>query len=223
MLVIFLCLIVIMFVQLYPLINEVIANTADESKTVEYIQNHGAQGVPILITLAALQNIIIIIPSVAVGVLTGLSYGTFWGPLIYLTGFALGNIIVFISIRQLRGLITPHFKHKSKHKELFSKTQLEKMKRPWIVVFFCFLIPGMPSTALTYLFASTKIPIHKYIFAATAGTAPSAFLYVFFGDHLSEGNYTEAIIFAGVFVIVLLFFLIFKKRILNIIIRRSTM
>ena len=101
-----LCLLLVMIIQLYPLIREVINNVSDESKTVAYVQEYGARGIPVLISLAALQYVVVIIPTPAVGVLVGLCYGGFLGPVILLIGCALGNLFVFISIRQLHGIIT---------------------------------------------------------------------------------------------------------------------
>ena len=224
-----LCLLLVMIIQLYPLIQEVINNVSDESKTVAYVQEYGARGIPILISLAALQYIIVIIPTPAVGVLIGLCYGAFWGPVIFLIGCALGNLFVFISVRQLHGMITPHLSHLIKHKtkkeskqdKLLSIEQLNKLQRPWLIVLFCFLIPGMPTTPITYLFARSKIPVYKFILATVTGSAPVAIVYAVLGNHLSEGNYTNAIIMTCIIIAIITGILIFRKRILNSILHQN--
>ena len=208
-------LLIVMAVQLLPLIREVVANTADESSVVAYIEAYGARGVPVLISLSALQVILLVIPAPAVGVLTGLCYGALWGPLIFLAGCAIGNLFVFVSVRQLSGIITPHVRHRPKHKKLLSKEQLEKIKRPELAVFLFFLIPGLPKSALPYLFATTKISLLKYMAASVAGSAPAAVMYALLGDHISKGNYTTAIVIAAVVLVVILTILLFKNKIMN--------
>ncbi|MCL2402509.1 MAG: hypothetical protein FWC90_07710, partial [Oscillospiraceae bacterium] len=86
--VVFLLLLIAMIVQLLPLVREVIENVSDESNIVEYVDSFGWRGVPALIGLSVLQVIIPFIPAPAVGVLAGLSYGVYWGPLIFLGGIA---------------------------------------------------------------------------------------------------------------------------------------
>lgn len=210
-----LVLVAVLTVQLFPLIREVVTNADDESNIVSYVDAYGVRGVPILIGLSAIQVIIPVIPAPAVGVLAGLCYGIIWGPLIFLGGCVLGNLFVFVSVRQLGGLITPHIRHKkTKHKKLLSKERLKKIKRPEIVAFFCFLIPGL-SSMLPYLFAGTKISLVKYLLAAFVGNIPSAMFYVFLGDRMSQGNYTTAILVAAVAVVAILALLPFRKKIMN--------
>jgi len=214
-----LCLVVVMVVLLFPLIREVVANTHDESNIVDFVEAYGARGAPILVGLSALQVIVPFIPAPAVGILTGLCYGIFWGPAIFLAGCVLGNLFVFVFVRQLSGIFTlhlPHRKHKHKpeHKKLISKETIEKLKRPEIVAFFLFLIPG-PSGMIPYLFAETKVSLPKYLAAVVAGSLPSALVYVFLGERISSGNYTTAIIGAAVLVVALLVLLLFRKRIMG--------
>ena len=208
-----LALVIVMGVMLYPLVREVITNTSDESNIVDFVEAYGAKGVPILIGLSALQIIVPFIPAPAVGVLTGLCYGIFWGPVIFLAGCVLGNLFVFVLVRQLSGML-PHFKRRGKHKNKYlSKEKIEKLKHPELLAFVCFVIPG-PSGMIPYLFAETKISLPKYLLAVVAGMLPSSLVYVFLGDKISSGNYTTAIIGAVVVVAAVVVLLVFRKRIM---------
>jgi len=212
-----LCLVVVIGILLFPLVREVITNTHDESNIVDFVEAYGARGAPVLVALSTLQVIVPFIPAPAVGVLTGLCYGLFWGPVIFLAGCVLGNLFVFLFVRQLGGIITlhmPHKKHNPKRKKLISKETIEKLKRPEIVAFFLFLIPG-PSGMIPYLFAETKISLPKYLAAVIGGSLPSALVYVFLGERISSGNYTVAIIGAAVAVVALLVLLLFRKKIMG--------
>jgi len=217
---VFLGILLIKAVQLYPLIMAVITNTGDESNALAFIDTHGANGVPILLSLAVLQVIFPVIPAPAVGILTGLCYGVVWGPLIMLAGCVLGNLFVFISVRQLSGLITPHERPNPKHSGLLSREELDRLRRPEIVALFCFLIPGLGSMT-PYLFARTKISLPKYLLAAAVGNVPFILMYVFLGERVSSGNYTTAIVLAVIVILVILILLPFRKKIMGKILREA--
>ncbi|MCL2408600.1 MAG: VTT domain-containing protein [Oscillospiraceae bacterium] len=210
----FLCLLLLMVVQLLPLIRDIVTNVGDESNIVAYVDSVGWRGVPALIGLSTLQVIIPIIPAPVVGVVSGLSYGIYWGSLIFLSGIALGNIFVVVSVRQLHSLIPAKRKQDPKRKKLLSKEKLDKVKRPEIAAFFLVLLPWVSSVG-PYLFAQTNVSLGKYIIAVIAGSIPSTIIYVFLGDHISRGNYTTAIITAAVAVVVILFILLFRKKIID--------
>ena len=216
----FLCLLIVMVVQLFPVIEDVFYGRQDESSIVEYIDSFGWRGVPALIGLSALQVIIPLIPAPVVGVVAGLTYGIYLGPFIFLFGIAVGNIFVVVSVRQLGSLLTSRAKQKPKHGNILSKERLEKIKRPEIVVFFLFMIPFLSGVG-PYLFAKTKIPLLKYIIAVIAGSIPSTVMYVFLGDRISRGNHTTAIVIAIIAVAVILIALLFRKKIIEKIMRES--
>jgi len=207
-------LLVVMIVDLLPLVENVIKDAGDESSMVSYIESYGPKGIPILMGMQTLQIIVAVIPSAAIQVLTGLCYGAYWGTLINLAGCVLGNIIVFAGIRQLKDLLAPIFKRRNKHKGIISKEQLEKIKRPELVAFFFFLIPGIPNGIVPYVFAETELSLKKYIVAVVLGSIPSTFVCTFLGDRVSTGNYTTAIVIAAVVVVIILTVLLFRKKIM---------
>ena len=217
-----LCLLIVVIVQLFPLIREVITHTDDEREVVAYVQAYGTRrGAAVLVGLAALQYILPVIPAPALGVLIGLSYGAFWGPLIFLAGCALGNLFVFFSARQLSGMTIPHIRRTTKHKTFLPQEQLEKMKRPEIVVFLCLLIPGMPNAALPYLVAKTRISLAKYMAASLLGGAPSAVIYTLLGKYLSRGNHMAAIAMGAFILVTILILLLFRQKIMDKIIQQG--
>jgi len=210
-----LVLIVIMIIQLFPLIREVFKDSSDESKMVKYIDSYGMKGVPVLIGLQALQVIVAVIPSAAIQVLTGICYGAYWGTLVNVAGSILGNILVFTAMRQLSTLLSPFFKHKNKHKKFLSKERLSKMKRPELIAFFFFLIPGIPNGIVPYVFAETDISLPRYLIAVIGGVVPSTFICTFMGDRVSKGSYTSAIIIFAVILVVFIIVMIFKNKIMK--------
>jgi len=211
---VFIGLLIVMVVQLFPLIRDIVESHGDESSIMEYVTSIGWRGVPALIGLSALQVIIPIIPAPAVGVLSGLSYGIYWGPLIFLAGIALGNLFVVVFVRRLHSLIPSKIKRGSKHKKILSKERIEKIKKPEIAAFFFVLLPWVSSVG-PYLFAETKVSLGKYIIAVILGSIPSTIIYVFLGDRIYRGNYTAAIILAAIAVVAVVFILLFRKKIVD--------
>jgi len=216
---------VAMIVQLFPLLEDVIEYREDESGIVIVVEALGCRGPLALIGLAALQVVFPIVPAVAIGILTGLTYGVFWGMIIFLGGIAVGNIFVVFAIRKLTVIFSGRKKKEQKDDEqerskLLSKEALEKIQKPELVAFFLFMIPFI-SGAGPYLFAGTKVNIWKYTAAVVAGCIPTAILYVFLGERISQGSHLTAIITGAILVIALVFILIFRKKILGMILGRA--
>ena len=218
-LVVILLVFIAMIVQLIPLLEDVIENREDESAVVANVDALGWRGPPALVGLAALQVIFPLVPAAAIGVLTGFAYGVAWGVLIFLGGIALGNIFVVYAMRKITVIFADRKKNEQKKKKrsgLLSKESLEGIKKPELVAFFLFMIPFI-SGAGPYLFAETKVNIWKYTLAVVAGSIPTAILYVFLGERISQGSHLTAIITAALLAAAIVFILIFRKKIISFI------
>ena len=214
---VFLLVVIIMIAQLIPLLIDVINNRDDESSIVGTVDALGWRGPVALAGLTALQVIFPLVPAAAIGVLIGLTYGVYWGVLIFLGGISLGNLFVVLAIRQVDAFLAGRKKHKEKHHNgPLSKEKLENINKPEIVAFFLFMIPFI-SGAGPYLFAETKVKLWKYIIAVAAGSIPTTIIYVFLGYHISQGSYTIAIIIASIFIAAMILIIVFKNKILNMI------
>jgi len=209
----FICLLLAMVIQLLPILEDIIIDHGDAASLVTTVQALGWRGVPALLGLSALQVIIPVIPAPVVGVLAGLSYGIYWGPVIFLSGVALGNLFVVVSLRQLGSLRKPKEKAPGKENKLLSAERLKTIKKPELVAFFFYMIPWLSSTG-PYLFAGTKVSLGKYVIAVVLGSLPATLMYVFMGDRISGGNYTAAIVMGVIVLIALLVMLPFRKKIM---------
>jgi len=216
--IVFICIIIALIVQLIPLLEDVLENRSDESSVAETVDALGWQGPVSLVGISALQVILPLIPAPAIGILSGLSYGIFWGPVIFLGGIALGNLFVFFTVHRIESIFAGKIKRKSKpkHGGILSKENIDKIKRPEIVAFFLFMIPFV-SGAGPYLFAETKVKVWKYIVAVLLGSIPTAILYAIIGDGISQGSYTSSIVTASIFVAVVAVVIIFRKKLIKVI------
>ena len=216
----FLCLLIAMLVQKLSLIIDIVTGGEDEASMVAQVRASGWRGVSALISLAALIVILPVLPALAPALLIGLSYGIYWGTLIFLAGIAVGNFFVFVSVRELSGMFAPKIPHKEKHKRLLSIEQLEKIPRPEIIAFFVVMIPGL-SSAAPYLFAETTVPLKKYLIAAVAGSIPTTLIYVFLGDRIYKGNYGIVIAIVLILLLAILILIPFRKKILDKLIQEN--
>jgi len=216
-----LCFIVLLLVGLYPLVKEIMDNIGDETNIVNSIESYGTNGVPVLLGLEALQIIVAVIPQPAIDVLCGLCYGVLWGSLISITGAQLGNIIVFIAMRQLKNLFAPFIKKNDRRKKKFSPEMIRRVKRPELIVFFLVLLPVFPNGLVPHVFAQTNISMPKYLLAFTAGLIPTTLLCTFLGDRLYSGNYGLVIILTAVFLLIAAIVYLLKNRIMGKITQES--
>lgn len=212
----------VMVADLLPLLREVVANVGDETELVHYIDSYGAKGVPILMGLQALQIVLAVIPSAAIQVLTGLCYGAWWGTLINIAGSIAGNLLVFVCMRQLKTLIAPFAEKLNKSKIGLGAEKLSQIRRPELLAFSFFLIPGIPNGIMPYIFAKTNITLWQYIVAIAAGSVPSTFICTFLGDRLSHGSYGTAIGVAVGAAAVVAVVLVFKNKIVALVTRKCT-
>jgi uncharacterized membrane protein YdjX (TVP38/TMEM64 family) len=222
-----LALIVFLVVELIPLLKEVLQNTSDESKVLSYIQAYGAQGVPVLMALQALQVMMTFLPAAIIQILAGLSYGVWVGALICIAGTILGNLIVFTVLRQLKSAFSSFFKERGERGEMdeqadkpkknrfLSIAKLNQMKHPEYVAFFLFLIPGLPNGILPYIFAQTKITTLRYLVSVAAACVPTTLLCTWLGERISKGDYQTAVILVVILIAILAVVLIFRKRIMD--------
>lgn len=209
-------LIAVMVIDLIPLLKQVLSDTHDETKMIDYINAYGAKGVPILAGLQALQVMLTVIPAAAIQVLAGLCYGIWYGAVICIIGGIVGNMIVFIVLRQVRSAFSALFKERSakiKKERFLSVNTLNRLKHPEYISFFFYLIPGIPNGILPYIFAQTHISIGKYLLSVSAASIPSVLLCTWLGERISKGDYRTAVILAAVFIVILIIVLIFRKKI----------
>ena len=202
-------------IQLLPIIIDLVNRATDESSVVEQIHSIGWRGVPAVLSLAVLEVIIPFIPGPAVGVIVGLSYGVYWGMLIFLAGMAIGNLIVMVYVRQIKEFVAKIRKKSHAQKDSHLKERIMTLKNPEYLAFFLTLIPFVSSFG-SYLFAETRVRLPRYIIAVVLGNIPSAILYMYVGDHISRGNYETTIIIAAIAVVIIIFGIIFRKRLIEI-------
>lgn len=207
LLALFIFLILGLFVDLYPLLKQVINDSGNEGKVVSYLHTYGAKGVLSLVGLQALQAILVVVPSALVEILAGLCYGVWWGSLISLVGYVLGNTLIFLGVRQFKktfGLFfASRLKQSKKKTKFFDFNKIKEMEKPEWLVLVSYAIPGVPNGVLPYMFAQTEITLGNYLVSMTLASLPSTIIWTWLGDSVLKKNYLiMGIIVAGLVLIV---------------------
>lgn len=219
LLAVMLALVLLLCIDLIPLFKEVLQNTNNESKLINYIEAYGAKGVPIIIGLQILAVIASVFPDAPIQVLAGLCYGVWLGTLICLAGYIAGNSLLFIVVRLFQkgnpGTAPPAMGHTTKAPKWFSLERLRQAQHPEFIAFFLYLIPGIPTGMLPYLLAQTKIPFIRYLVAVTLGSTPVMLLCTWIGRAIAANNYRLAILLTAIAGIVLLLLFLFRKTLIQ--------
>jgi uncharacterized membrane protein YdjX (TVP38/TMEM64 family) len=223
-------LIVTLFVTLVPILVDIFTDQ-DGRDAIGIIHSHGVRGVPVLASLQALQVITTVVPALLIQIPAGLVYGTWAGLAICLAGSILGNMIMFVALRQFSTTVDHIFPKRKKRREekasrpkkksklpfFMNPESLNRMPHPELVAFYIYLIPGIPNGVLPHLFARTKVSFARYLVAVAAGNAPSTLVCTLVGDRLAHGDWRGAIIIIAIFVACIGAALLLRRKIITLI------
>lgn len=206
--VILLFIVLVLYIHFY---DELQFLNTDEGRNelINKIQNTGIFGSIILIILQVLQVVVAFIPGEFVELICGAMFGPFWGLLICLIGLNIGTMIIFALVKILG---KPFVRENTKN----SKLKLDFFKdhnRALIILFFVFLVPGIPKDILIYPIPLTKIKMTKFMFVSTIARIPSIFSSTIIGSSILQGNYQLSIIVFVISLTLAILGLIFNKQI----------
>ena len=149
----------------------------------------GIGGWLVLFAIQYLQIVIAVIPGGPIQLLAGAIFGLWGGLGICLGGAVAASITIFYLVGRYGQKAVAIFVKKSeieRFKFLQDENKLEKLA---IILFF---IPGLPKDALTYLFALTKMKMHRFIFVTTIARSPAVITSLAAGDSIASGDWGRA-------------------------------
>lgn len=210
--IILLLLVLILYIHFYDELQ--LLNTEEgRNELINKIQNTGIFGSIILVILQILQVVVAFIPGEFVELICGAMFGPLGGLLICLIGLNIGTMIIFALVK----ILGKPFVHENTKNTKLKLDFLKDPNRALIILFFIFLIPGIPKDILIYPIPLTKLKMHKFMIVSTIARIPSILSSTIIGSSILKGNYQLSII---VFVISLVFAilgLVFNKQIYNFI------
>lgn len=160
----------------------------------ERIASLGIGGWVVLLAAQYVQVLLVFVPGGPMQVVAGALYGPLGGLAVILVGIVLATATIFAIVRRYGDHVLRMFVEEetiSKYKFLSAKVKLTI----WVVVLF--LIPGSPSSALTYIFALTPMTFWKFTFLSIIARMPGILVSVFAGDSIVQGVYWRAVLLLG--------------------------
>ena len=159
-----------------------------------WITSLGIAGIIVFFGIQLLQNMTALIPiGGPLQVIAGAAYGLWGGFLILMASYIVSTLIIFFLVRRFgSSIIIRLFGADVINNLEFMKNE----KNTSFVIFILFFIPGLPKDAMTYIAATTKIPLTQFLPLAVIARFPAMFSGALMGDAAMQGNW---ILFAAIF------------------------
>ncbi len=169
---------------LYEPFNQWLTNSAS-------LKEAGFSGALMLIFAVVLQIVIAFLPGEPLEIMAGVLYGSWLGLLLCLIGALIGSIIIYILVKKLGlPLVAKFFKEEQISQLHFLKNE----QKLFSILFFIFLIPGVPKDLLTYMMPLTSLNLTQFFIITTVARIPSIITSTVGGDLVASQDYHLAII-----------------------------
>ncbi len=173
-----------------------------------YVEGFGVWGFLIVLFIQISQIVVALIPGEFVEFIAGAIYGWLGGLSLCLAGIAIGQIIIFYSVKIL-GKDFIELTAGSKAMQKFKFLQDEKKLKT--LIFILFFIPGTPKDLITYAIPFTKVRLKDFILISLLARIPSVVSSTYAGDLFVESNFKMLLITYGfVAIFSLIGFIIYK-------------
>lgn len=160
-----------------------------------------------LILLQIMQIIICILPGQPIQFATSYIYGIWIGYLISIVGAVIGSIITYY-LANFLGSESLHLLFGEKR----VKDYIKKLnsRRAYTIIFFIYLIPGIPKDMVSYVAGISNIKIKPFLLSSTLGRTPGLFESLLFGMFWAKKNYL------GIFIVTIvtlgILWICYKKK-----------
>lgn len=217
----FVCILIWGIVNLIPLFRQLIQDISDERSVVATIREYKIRGIVVILAMQALQVVTTVFPSAVIQVLAGLTYGVFYGMLICLAGYMLGNAFVFEAVRLVDRIFAKQFarraerRREKKGKPKWDFSFLKKSNNAGIIAFALFLIPGIPNGVLPYIFAKTSLTLPRYLTSIFLAGIPSILICSVIGERIASGDWFTAVLLIALLLAAAVWVILSRNRILQ--------
>ena len=177
---------------------------------VAFLEKYETQSIFVYIGLQIVQIVISIIPGQVFQMAAGYIYG-FWPALLFaMTGALLGTTLSFMLAKALGRDFLHIFFGEEKMSYYIERLNSKKM---YAIVFFLYLIPGIPKDMVSYAAGVSEIKFKPFIIISALGRLPGMIGCLLMGDMMMEENYMGAVIIGVFAVITFALCIIFRKKI----------
>ncbi len=189
---------------------KMLSNKKDKEILIEKISNSGIWGFLILLLIQIFQVVVAFIPGEVVEIAAGAMFGPFFGLCLCLVGLIIATIIIYYLVKWLGA---PFAKLNISEKHSSRLKFLNDPDRSLILLFFIFLVPGIPKDIFIYVIPFTNIKLSHFIVVSSIARIPSILSSTFVGAAIFKENYVVAGIIMGVIFVFSVLGLIFNKKI----------
>ncbi len=181
-----------------------------KEEIMKKIKNTGFVGFLILLLVDIFQILVAFIPGEIVEIVAGAMFGPWVGTLLCLLGLTIANYLIYYLVKLLG---KPFASLNVKEKEFTRFKFLNEPGRALIILFFFFLIPGIPKDFVVFLIPFTTISIHKFVLVSIIARIPSIIPSTFAGNAILGDNLWVAGVIMGVMVVISIIGIVFNKKI----------
>lgn len=160
--------------------------------------------VPVYLFISAVRSVFFI-PAGALAVVSGITFGTFWGTLLTCTGVTLSGIVAFYISRYLG---RDYIKKLLKGKLDIIDAKLKNKGLMYIAVLR--MIPIFPFDAISYVSGIANIKIIDFTAGTFIGSIPGSFVYTYLGNNIFDIHSKKFMISIMLVVIISIVPLIYK-------------
>ncbi len=194
-----------------------IFKTPEEVRT--FVLGYGHFSSLVYLALQVMQIIVFFIPGEIFQVAGGYIFGTLMGGVLSILGIIIGSSLTYLIAHGLGR----KFVHKILSKNnIWILEKLEALgeeekdrKKLKGVVFFLYLIPGIPKDILGYICGISQITFKSFVLYSTLGRFPALIVSLYFGEKLGIDNLPVLIIIALVMSILFVIGIFYGRRIIQ--------
>lgn len=135
------------------------------------LEQSGPWKVVIFIALQA-TLITLLVPATFMNLAGGILFGPLWGPLVNISGCALGATLAFVISRFVAGSSIRRW-IEQRNAAWLERSMESVESEGWRFVMFTRLVPAFPFPLMNYLLGVTRIRLGHYVLATLIGIAPS--------------------------------------------------
>ena len=177
---------------------------------VAFLEKYETQSIFVYIGLQIVQIVISIIPGQVFQMAAGYIYG-FWPALLFAMAGALAGTAISFMLAKVLGRDFLHiFFCEEKMSYYIERLNSKKM---YTIVFFLYLIPGIPKDMVSYAAGVSEIKFKPFIIISALGRLPGMIGCLLMGDMMMEENYAGAIVIGFFAVVAFCICIAFRKKI----------
>ena len=192
--------------------HDLIERFSDIKELENTLRSYRKESMLIYVGCQILQVVLSVIPGQALQFAGGYLYGALLGLILSIIGIGIGSTLAYYIARLLGRDAIHLFFGKRKVTEM-----LDLMNSPkgLIVTFVIFLIPGIPKDLCSYAAGISNLKLRPYLIVSMIARIPGMLGCLIIGQQVGAGGYTSAAIIAAVALVLLIFGVIFRKKILD--------